>query len=108
MSRSWKGSSARNRAITSAGDGPRSSIHPGLHVGTDWGLTCHTYADRPPILALDAGQTHITITSVGKTPTADAVEFAWALVAAANDFLIETERLYHAACDAEDDRPDAA
>lgn len=108
MSRTWKGSSSRNRAITSAGDGPRSSFHPGLHVGADWGLTCHAYPARSPILALDAGLTHLTITTVGNVPTADAVEFAWALVAAANDFLIETERLYHAACDAEADSSEAA
>jgi hypothetical protein len=44
----------------------------------------------------------------GPAVTAGDVEFAWALVAAANDYLIEVERLYFAARDAEAAAPGSA
>jgi hypothetical protein len=86
-----------------SGDGPRSSTHVGLHVGVDWSTDCHVYPDNQPILVVQVGPTSVTVTPRGRgaTATAGDVEFAWALVAAANDYLIEVERLYFAACDAE-------
>ncbi len=85
------------------GDGPRSSTHVGLHVGADWSTTCHTYPDNRPILAVQVGQASVTVMAKGQgvAVTAGDVDFAWALVAAANDYLIEVERLYLTACEAE-------
>jgi hypothetical protein len=98
-----------------SGDGPPSSTHLGLHVGADWSTDCHTYPDNRPILAVRVGQTSVTVIARGQglNVTAGDVDFAWALVAAANDYLIEVERLYLAACEKEaeatgDHMPEAA
>ncbi len=71
----------------------RSGWHVGVHVGSEWSVRCFTYPDERPILALDTPGAHLAISTASGTVTADHVDFAYALVKAANDYLIECERL---------------
>ncbi|WP_239406149.1 hypothetical protein [Frankia sp. Cj3] len=71
----------------------RSSWHVGVHVGSDWSARCYTYPDTRPILALDTGRVHLDISAAGGAVTTDHIEFAHALVQAANDYLIDCERI---------------
>lgn len=80
-------------------DQRRSSTHIGLHVGTDWQARCHTYPGRSPILFVDTGRTNLSICPAGNAVTSDHVEFAYALLAAVNDYLIECERIRFAVHD---------
>ncbi|TCJ34094.1 hypothetical protein E0504_34780 [Parafrankia sp. BMG5.11] len=81
-------------------DGLRSSTHLGLHVGADWSARCHTYPDKPPILAVTTGRTTLSLSAAGNAATSDQVDFAYTLLAAVNDYLIECERLRFTAQDA--------
>ena len=63
----------------------------GVTVGTDWLVTCHTYPDRRPILAVDAGDLHLTISAAPEAPTGDHIDFAYKLLAAVNEYLIACE-----------------
>ncbi|WP_242424818.1 hypothetical protein [Frankia sp. EI5c] len=81
-------------------DGLRSSTHLGLHVGSDWSTRCHTYPDKPPILSVHTGRTLLSVSAAGSAVTSDQVDFAYALLAAVNDYLIECERFRFAAQDA--------
>ncbi|WP_322760556.1 hypothetical protein [Frankia sp. Cr2] len=71
----------------------RSGWHVGVHVGSEWSVRCHTYPDERPILSLDTPGGGLSVSAMGGTVTADHVDFAYALVKAANDYLIECERL---------------
>lgn len=77
----------------------------GVTVGTDWLVSCHTYPDRRPILAVDAGDLHLTLSAAPEAPSGDHIDFAYKLLAAANEYLIacETHQL-----DAEDAATTAA
>ncbi|EFC85957.1 hypothetical protein [Parafrankia sp. EUN1f] len=81
-------------------DGPRSSTHLGLHVGADWSVRCHSYPDSAPILAVNLGRTTLSVSAAGSAVTSDQVDFAYALLAAVNDYLIECEQLRFAALEA--------
>ncbi|ETA03996.1 hypothetical protein CcI6DRAFT_00520 [Frankia sp. CcI6] len=70
-----------------------SSTHIGMHVGSGWSVRCHTYPDRPPILSVRAGETHLSLSVANDAVTSDHVEFAYTLLAAVNDYLIECERI---------------
>jgi hypothetical protein len=76
-----------------SGDGGSFS-HLGFHIGTDWRAVCHTYDDRAPILAVDAGTCSVSFYVVGSGTDAAAVEFARALVREAQAFAAEVERLH--------------
>ncbi|WP_239341066.1 hypothetical protein [Frankia sp. CiP3] len=70
-----------------------SSWHVGLHVGSDWSVRCLTYPDERPILALNTPGAHLSLSTADGIMTADHIDFAHALVQAANDYLIDCERL---------------
>ncbi|SNQ51652.1 conserved hypothetical protein [Frankia canadensis] len=74
-------------------DGMRSSSHLGLHVGADWSVTCHVYPNRSPILAVRLGLTSFSLSPAGNAVTSDHIDFAYALIAAVNDYLMECERI---------------
>lgn len=76
-----------------SGNGPASGVHAGIRVGADWAITCHSYPDRTPILSLNVGTFSFMVSAADQAVTADHMEFAWALVEAANDYLNELERL---------------
>ncbi|WP_131769790.1 hypothetical protein [Candidatus Protofrankia californiensis] len=78
---------------------PGSSLHLGLHVGGDWTVFCHRYPDRTPILGIDTDKAYLTLSVRDRTVTAGHLEFAHALVQAANDYLLECERLMVEAAD---------
>jgi hypothetical protein len=65
----------------------------GFQVGTDWRVTCHTYADTTPILSMDAGRSAVSITTRSKRTSTAAVEFARALAHEAQRFADEMERM---------------
>jgi hypothetical protein len=69
----------------------------GLYVGSDWELRCHTYADRPPILAIDAGECSVTVHTTDGTPLESMAAFARELATAAQKYAGECERLQRAA-----------
>ncbi|WP_041939706.1 MULTISPECIES: hypothetical protein [Frankia] len=83
-------------------DGVRSATHLGLHVGADWSVTCHTYADRSPILTVRLGLASVTVSALSNAVTSDHVDFAYALIAAVNDYLVECERIRFTSEDAAD------
>ncbi len=83
-------------------DGVRSATHLSLHVGADWSVTCHTYTDRSPILTVRLGLTSVTVSPLSNAVTSDHVDFAYALIAAANDYLVECERIRFASEDGAD------
>ena len=64
------------------------------HVGGDWRTYCHTYEDRPPIFAIAAGRSAVSISVPGGIADKAAVEFARALALDAQTFATEMERLY--------------
>jgi len=74
-------------------DGSFSSVC--LHVGADWRTYCHTYDDRTPILALNAGAS-VSVSIKGRNADQAAVEFARALVRDAQVLAAEVERLHAA------------
>ncbi|WP_239382287.1 MULTISPECIES: hypothetical protein [unclassified Frankia] len=78
----------------------RSSTQLGLGVGADWLVRCHICPDKPPILTVDVGQARLSVSPAGTAVTADQVEFAYALLGAVNDYLVECERFRFAAQDA--------
>jgi hypothetical protein len=80
-------------------DGVRSAAHLGLHVGADWSTACHVYPDRSPILTVRLGLTSVTFSPVSNAVTSDHVDFAYALIAAVNDYLVECERIRFASND---------
>jgi hypothetical protein len=71
----------------------RSFSHLGFHIGTDWRAVCHTYDDRAPILAVDAGTCSVSFYLADSGTDKAAVEFARALVREAQAFAAEVERL---------------
>ncbi|WP_131764615.1 hypothetical protein [Candidatus Protofrankia californiensis] len=83
-------------------DGLRSSTHLGLHVGADWSVRCRISPDKPPILAVQVGRTLLSFLPAGTAVTADHVEFAYALLGAVNDYLVECERFRFTIQDAAD------
>ncbi len=91
-----------NGRVRPALDGLRSSTHLGLQVGADWSVHCHTYTDRSPILTLRLGLTGITMSPASNAVTSDQIEFAYALIGAANDYLVECERIRFASDDTAD------
>jgi hypothetical protein len=85
--------------------GERESFtHIGIHIGADWLVQCHTYADTTPILAIGAGPVSLNITFKGKEADQSAVDFAHALVRDVHTFAAEVERSYaeHATADTTD------
>lgn len=77
-----------------------------LHLDADAASRCVTRAEgKAPILTLDAGQTHVSITAAGETVTRGHVEFAYTLLATVNDYLIECERIMFARQDAAEQIP---
>jgi hypothetical protein len=66
------------------------------HVGGDWRTYCHTYQDRPPIFAIAAGRSAVSISVPGRRADKAAVEFARAMAFDAQTFAAEMERLYAA------------
>ncbi|WP_131769802.1 hypothetical protein [Candidatus Protofrankia californiensis] len=87
---------------------PGSSLHLGLHVGGDWTVFCHRYPDRAPILGIDTRTAYLTLSVQDRMVTAGHLEFAYALVQAANDYLLECERLMLEAADTGPDEGSAA
>ncbi len=71
----------------------RSGWHVGVYVGSEWSVRCFTYPDERPILSLETPGGGLSVSAMGGTVTADHVDFAYALVKAANDYLIECEAL---------------
>ena len=69
----------------------------GLYVGVDWELRCHTYADRPPILAIHAGECSVAVHTTDGTPMESTAAFARELVTAAQKYADECERMQQAA-----------
>lgn len=63
----------------------------GMHVGSDWWVTCSTYDDHAPILGIDAGGSGVSVYFSDKDTT-KAVEFARALLREVQLFADETER----------------
>jgi hypothetical protein len=94
--------------IRPAIDGLRSATHHSLHVGADWSVTCHTYPDRSPILAVRLGLTSVSLSAMSNAVTSDHVDFAYELIAAVNDYLVECERIRFDSDDAADSGPRAA
>jgi len=74
--------------------GSFSSIN--LCVGDGWQTYCHTYADTTPILGVDAGPSHISISLRGRNADQGAVDFARALADEARKFAAEVERMHAA------------
>lgn len=70
-----------------------SFSHLGFHIGTDWQAVCHTYDDRAPILAVNAGTCSVSFYVVGSGTDRAPVEFARALARQAQAFAAEVERL---------------
>lgn len=68
----------------------------GFHVGTDWRVSCHVYADTTPIFDLDAGTSSVVISIRKNNPDKSAVEFAQSLVREAQRFAAEVERMHAA------------
>ncbi|MCM3883904.1 hypothetical protein [Frankia sp. R82] len=68
-----------------------SYLSMSLGVGGDWRVTCHTYPNRGPILAVDAGGMSLAVSAKHGVPDADHLDFAYALLAAPNDYLIACE-----------------
>jgi hypothetical protein len=68
--------------------------HLGVHVGADWRVTCSTYPARTPILDIDAGPVCVALSIRADGADERAVQFARALVAEAQRFAAEVERLY--------------
>ncbi|MCK9921204.1 hypothetical protein MXD61_04685 [Frankia sp. AgPm24] len=91
-----------NGRVRPALDGLRSSALLGLQVGADWSVHCHTYPHRSPILTLRLGMMGMTISPALNAVTSDQIEFAYALIGAANDYLVECERIRFASDDAAD------
>ena len=79
-----------------------SFSHLSYHVGADWRVQCSTYEDTTPILSLGGGPSSLAITTRGKVADQAAVDFARALVRAAQRFADEMERM-HAAQPADTD-----
>ena len=78
-----------------------SFSHLSYHAGNDWRVRCNTYADTTPILSLDGGPSALSITTRGKVADQAAVDFARALVRAAQRFADEMERMHAAQLDGE-------
>ncbi|ABW15651.1 hypothetical protein Franean1_6309 [Parafrankia sp. EAN1pec] len=68
-----------------------------LHVGTSWYVVCHTYPDRPPILAVTAGPTSFALDPASDVVTTDHLPFARALLNEVNTYLVDCERVALAA-----------
>ena len=79
----------------SADDGP-SAMTVSAHVGDDGRVTCHTYKWTTPILVVSAGAASVCISiKDGRDDMpAPAVAFARELVACAQRFADECERLH--------------
>lgn len=74
------------------GEEPKPSyLSMALGVGGDWRVACHTYANRGPILAVDAGGMSLAVSAKQGAPDAGHLDFAYALLAAVNDYLIACE-----------------
>ncbi|KJE21500.1 hypothetical protein FF36_04188 [Frankia torreyi] len=71
----------------SGGERTPSYLSVGLSVGGDWRVTCHTYPDRGPILAVDAAGMSLVVSAKQDTPNTDQINFAYALLAGVNDYL---------------------
>jgi hypothetical protein len=67
-----------------------------FHVGADWRIYCHAYADTAPILDIDAGASSVCISLRGREADKSAVEFARALADEARKFADEVERMHAA------------
>jgi hypothetical protein len=76
-----------------------SFSHTSYHVGTDWRVTCNTYADTTPILSVDAGPSAVSVTTKGNHAGKAAVEFARVLAREAQRFADEMERMHAAQLD---------
>jgi hypothetical protein len=63
-----------------------------FHVGADWRIYCHSYADTTPILDIDAGASSVAFSVRGRDADKAAVEFARALACEAQKFADEMER----------------
>ncbi len=75
----------------------RSHANMSLRAGEGASVTCHTYPDTAPILAVDLpGGTWLSISLADrKAPVSEqAVAFARALVQSAEQFVAEAERLH--------------
>lgn len=76
------------------GSGSDSSSFMSLHVGDDWEARCLHFGDGArPILSVTVGGTHFSVTAADEEISRDHVDFAYVLLAAVNDYLIECERL---------------
>jgi hypothetical protein len=67
-----------------------------LCVGDGWRTYCHTYEERTPILGIDVGAVHVSISFRGRTADQAAVDFARALADKAQEFAAEVERMHAA------------
>jgi hypothetical protein len=74
----------------------------GLYVGADWLVLCHVYADKTPILDINAGGSSVSLSMRDRAADASTVEFARNLAAAAQKFAAAVERLHTAQLDGDD------
>ncbi len=66
-----------------------------VHVGTDWEVRCSTYEGELPILAVNAGNSSVTVNLADRIVPGEAgVAFARELAAQAAVFASECERLH--------------
>jgi hypothetical protein len=73
-----------------------SFSHLSVHVGASFWVRCSTYTDTTPILSIDVGDTHVSITPSGKDATDDALSFARDLARHVQAFAAEVERMHAA------------
>jgi hypothetical protein len=73
------------------GDGSGSAFLS-LHVGGDGAAECLRYDDGAPILSVRSGDAYVTVQTAGEQVDAGHVDFAYRLLSAVNEYLIECER----------------
>jgi hypothetical protein len=65
-----------------------------LYVCADTWVTCYQYADKTPILSIQAGASEFSVSIKDRNADEAAVEFARALVRNVQSFAAEVERLH--------------
>jgi hypothetical protein len=68
----------------------------GLYVSADTWVTCYQYADKTPILSIQAGRSEVSISIKDRNADEAAVEFARTLARNVQAFAAEVERLHAA------------
>jgi hypothetical protein len=68
--------------------------HVGIHVGPNWLIQCSSYPGRTPIITINAGVACVAFSIRDDKADEWAVAFARALVAQAQQFAAEVERIH--------------